>query len=186
KKRGIYDHFSFFVGGATLAAGRPGATDEILKKSEVGFLLCFDLNFEPVSGDTHFLENESTKILVRKLADHYSARINQALEERETSPITHLRKLNNWINNVLIQLYVKRGDAILDLPCGKGGDLIKWDKAKIGYYVGIDIADSRVSSPHVTLHILIVYNFIGSISSLRCLVMMVSFSLSLSCSNDLM
>ncbi|KAL6976203.1 mRNA (guanine-N(7))-methyltransferase, partial [Sarracenia purpurea var. burkii] len=45
------------------------------------------------------------------------------------------------IKSVLIQLYARRGDAVLDLACGKGGDLIKWDKAKIGYYVGIDIAE---------------------------------------------
>ncbi|KAK4359337.1 hypothetical protein RND71_021566 [Anisodus tanguticus] len=95
-------------------------------------------------GDTHFLEDESTKIFARKVADHYSARTNQTLEEREASPIIHLKKLNNWIKSVLIQLYAKRGDAVLDLACGKGGDLIKWDKAKIGYYVGIDIANGSI------------------------------------------
>lgn len=91
-----------------------------------------------------FLEDESTKIFAKKVADHYSARTNQTLEEREASPIIHLKKLNNWIKSVLIQLYAKRGDAVLDLACGKGGDLIKWDKAKIGYYVGIDIADGSI------------------------------------------
>ncbi|PRQ22146.1 putative mRNA (guanine-N(7)-)-methyltransferase [Rosa chinensis] len=50
------------------------------------------------------------------------------------------------IKSVLIQLYARRGDAVLDLACGKGGDLIKWDKAKIGYYVGIDIAEGSVSA----------------------------------------
>uniref|UniRef100_M1B4J4 mRNA (guanine-N(7))-methyltransferase n=1 Tax=Solanum tuberosum TaxID=4113 RepID=M1B4J4_SOLTU len=95
-------------------------------------------------GDAHFLEDESTKIFARKVADHYSARTNQTLEEREASPIIHLKKLNNWIKSVLIQLYAKRGDAVLDLACGKGGDLIKWDKAKVGYYVGIDIADGSI------------------------------------------
>ncbi|TYH92288.1 hypothetical protein ES332_A13G172000v1 [Gossypium tomentosum] len=92
-------------------------------------------------GDSQFLEDESTKIFARKVADHYSARTNQTLEEREASPIIHLKKLNNWIKSVLIQLYARRGDAVLDLACGKGGDLIKWDKAKVGYYVGIDIAE---------------------------------------------
>ncbi|KAG4968034.1 hypothetical protein JHK87_033685 [Glycine soja] len=58
----------------------------------------------------NFLEDEITKIL--KVADHYSARSNQTLKEREASPIIHLKKLNNW--------------------------------AKIGYYVGIDIAEGSV------------------------------------------
>ncbi|MCI41536.1 mRNA cap guanine-N7 methyltransferase 1-like, partial [Trifolium medium] len=41
----------------------------------------------------YFVEDES---FVRKVADHYSARSNQTLEEREASPIIHLKKLNNW------------------------------------------------------------------------------------------
>lgn len=48
-------------------------------------------------GDSQFLEDESTKIFARKVADHYSARSNQTLEEREASPIIHLKKLNNWV-----------------------------------------------------------------------------------------
>lgn len=30
--------------------------------------------------------------------------------------------------------------SILDLACGKGGDLPKWQKQDIGHYVGVDIA----------------------------------------------
>lgn len=48
-------------------------------------------------GDSNFLEDKSTKIFARKVADHYSARTNQTLEEREASPIIHLKKLNNWV-----------------------------------------------------------------------------------------
>ncbi|PKU85942.1 mRNA cap guanine-N7 methyltransferase 1 [Dendrobium catenatum] len=40
--------------------------------------------------------DESTR-KARKVADHYSARSNQTLEEREASPIIHLKKLNNWV-----------------------------------------------------------------------------------------
>lgn len=50
-----------------------------------------------VLGDSQFLEDESTKIFARKVAEHYSARTNQTLEEREASPIIHLKKLNNWV-----------------------------------------------------------------------------------------
>lgn len=38
-----------------------------------------------------------TKELVRQVADHYSARGNQTREQREASPIIHLKKLNNWV-----------------------------------------------------------------------------------------
>ncbi|CAI9088630.1 OLC1v1023018C1 [Oldenlandia corymbosa var. corymbosa] len=95
--------------------------------------------------DAHFPAND----LARKVADHYSSRTNQTLEEREASPIIHLKKLNNWIKSVLIQLYAKQGDVVLDLACGKGGDLIKWDKARVGYYVGIDIADGSIEDCRV-------------------------------------
>ncbi|OAY74983.1 mRNA cap guanine-N7 methyltransferase 1 [Ananas comosus] len=94
-------------------------------------------------GESHGGDDESTKNALR-VAEHYSARSNQTLEEREASPIIHLKKLNNWIKSVLIQLYARRGDSVLDLACGKGGDLIKWDKAKIGYYVGVDIAEGSI------------------------------------------
>ncbi|KAJ4887090.1 mRNA cap guanine-N7 methyltransferase 1 [Raphanus sativus] len=89
-------------------------------------------------------EEESTKKFARKVADHYSRRTNQTLEDREASPIIHLKKLNNWIKSVLIQLYARPDDAVLDLACGKGGDLITLDKARIGYYVGIDIAEGSI------------------------------------------
>ena len=43
----------------------------------------------------------------------------------------------------------ERGDAsskinILDLGCGKGGDLLKWQKDMVSHYVGADIADTSV------------------------------------------
>lgn len=37
----------------------------------------------------------------------------------------------------------------------QGGDLIKWDKAKIGYYVGIDIAEGSVNCQSVKLPFII-------------------------------
>lgn len=51
------------------------------------------------SGDSKFLEDDdNTKNFARKVADHYSRRTNQTLEERESSPIIHLKKLNNWVS----------------------------------------------------------------------------------------
>lgn len=36
----------------------------------------------------------------KKVADHYSNRTNQTREEREASPIIHLKKLNNWVTEL--------------------------------------------------------------------------------------
>ncbi|KAI3913033.1 hypothetical protein MKW92_037746 [Papaver armeniacum] len=73
---------------------------------------------------------EEDKDLARKVADHYSTRSNQTYSQREASPIIHLKKLNNWIKSVLIHLYTRPGDV--------------WDKARVGYYVGIDIAQGSI------------------------------------------
>ncbi|RRT48808.1 hypothetical protein B296_00052809, partial [Ensete ventricosum] len=103
------------------------------------------LRFDSYGSESRAVEDKSFEN-ARRVADHYSARSNQTLEEREASPIIHLKKLNNWIKSVLIHLYARPKDAVLDIACGKGGDLIKWDKAKIGYYVGVDIAEGSVSN----------------------------------------
>lgn len=57
----------------------------------------FSFVMELTTGDSQFLEDETTKNFARKVADHYSRRTNQTLEEREASPIIHLKKLNNWV-----------------------------------------------------------------------------------------
>ncbi|GAA5978699.1 hypothetical protein JCM10908_004451 [Rhodotorula pacifica] len=87
---------------------------------------------------------------VRTVADHYNARPNTDREARVDSPIIGLKRFNNWIKSVLIGRFGRReGDStpqikVLDLGCGKGGDLQKWAKAGTDEYVGIDIATVSV------------------------------------------
>lgn len=60
-----------------------------------------------------------------------------------------LREFHNWIKSVLIYLYcspAKYGKdskvskkSILDIGCGRGGDIMKWYHARVSNYVGIDI-----------------------------------------------
>ncbi|EPY50079.1 P-TEFb-cap methyltransferase Pcm1 [Schizosaccharomyces cryophilus OY26] len=79
---------------------------------------------------------------------HYNARPDMGTRKRQFSPIIQLKRFNNWIKSVLIQKFTPRVDdrplLVLDLGCGKGGDLIKWDKAGIDGYIGVDIAENSV------------------------------------------
>ncbi|BGP13631.1 hypothetical protein JCM10213_007807 [Rhodosporidiobolus nylandii] len=84
---------------------------------------------------------------VRTVADHYNARPNTDRVSRNDSPIIGLKNFNNWIKSVLIAKHGRRENdrdkpriRVLDLGCGKGGDLQKWSRAGTEEYVGIDIA----------------------------------------------
>ncbi len=70
---------------------------------------------------------------------------------REQSVIFGLRKFNNWVKSVLIHRFAcsrpesegldarrrPKPGRVLDIGCGKGGDLKKWDKAYIADYIGV-------------------------------------------------
>lgn len=87
-----------------------------------------------------------------EVADHYNKRREVGIHGREESPIIALRKFNNWIKSVLVGQFARgrdptmdgrtrpRGGRVLDLGCGKGGDLKKWDKVSPSGLVGADIA----------------------------------------------
>jgi mRNA (guanine-N7-)-methyltransferase len=71
-----------------------------------------------------------------------NARPEVGVEHREYSPIIGLKKFNNWIKSVLIGKFSYRppggsGARVLDIGCGKGGDLQKWRQARIQLYVGL-------------------------------------------------
>ncbi|KAK5721437.1 mRNA cap guanine-N7 methyltransferase [Elasticomyces elasticus] len=89
------------------------------------------------------------------VAEHYNAVPERGREWRKTdSQIKGLRSLNNWIKSTLIQKFSRpeggvipeHGLTVLDMACGKGGDLGKWEKAPVvpALYVGCDIADISV------------------------------------------
>lgn len=37
------------------------------------------------------------------------------------------------------------GLSVLDLCCGRGGDMVKWKKANVSHYVGLDFSDSSIT-----------------------------------------
>lgn len=86
------------------------------------------------------------------VAAHYNHLEEKGLSERFNSPIYYLRNFNNWVKSVLIQEYTDkirekdygRSLRILDICCGKGGDLSKWQKARVEHVVFADIAEVSV------------------------------------------
>ncbi|KAI9596221.1 guanine-N(7)-methyltransferase domain-containing protein, partial [Syncephalis fuscata] len=80
------------------------------------------------------------------VADHYNRHQQQSHEQRQQSLIYRLRSFNNWIKSVLIAHTTKQCQTkrVLDMGCGKGGDLLKWTKARIDYLAGVDIASVSV------------------------------------------
>jgi len=101
---------------------------------------------------------------VRVIAEHYNARPEVGVVQRGGSPIIGLKNFNNWVKSVLITRFAHpvlaasprnpfssgpgrgRGGTgkVLDMGCGKGGDITKWAKAKVGELYGVDIASVSV------------------------------------------
>jgi len=88
------------------------------------------------------------------VAQHYNKLEEKGREQRVDSRIFHLRNLNNWIKSRLIgnTLDLIRKEKgwhhpinVLDLGCGKGGDLLKWQRGNIHHVVCADIAETSVN-----------------------------------------
>jgi mRNA (guanine-N7-)-methyltransferase len=74
------------------------------------------------------------------VAAHYNKLQDRHRSLTAGSDILHLRNLNNWVKSVLLAKYIGTGYHVLDLACGKGGDMLKFKAGGCGHYVGIDIA----------------------------------------------
>jgi len=102
---------------------------------------------------------------------HYNAVPERGREWRKTdSKIKGLRVFNNWIKSCIIQRYSPDEDhtpgsreqgrssgknlLVLDIGCGKGGDLNKWQAAPqpIELYVGLDPADVSIEQARGRYH----------------------------------
>jgi mRNA (guanine-N7-)-methyltransferase len=79
-----------------------------------------------------------------EVARHYNNIKALGREERNSSVILRIRGANNFIKAKITEEYVAAGDTVMDLGCGKGGDLRKMERRKIRRYHGYDIADQSI------------------------------------------
>jgi len=98
-------------------------------------------------------EAQKDQSLGSTVAKHYNQIPAGSREGRRDSRIFFLRNFNNWVKSVIINEYldkVKRRKRtsddvnVLDLACGKGGDLLKWDKGKVDHVIMADIAATSI------------------------------------------
>nr|SVE93664.1 EOG090X07I2 [Scapholeberis mucronata] len=87
------------------------------------------------------------------VAQHYNQLSEKGLAERKESRIFHMRNLNNWIKsriigNILDRIRKENGPNcrlnVLDLGCGKGGDLLKWERGNVHHVICADIAATSI------------------------------------------
>ncbi|KIL68637.1 hypothetical protein M378DRAFT_158475 [Amanita muscaria Koide BX008] len=109
---------------------------------------------------------------VNVVVEHYNSRPDVGVVQRLDSPIIGLKNFNNWVKSVLITRFAhsvlaqssgrgarsgpgRAAGKVLDMGCGKGGDMTKWAKARVKEYYGVDIAAMSVEQAHKrwkTLH----------------------------------
>lgn len=57
-----------------------------------------------------------------------------------------LRSFHNYIKAVLIKSVSNKGDILIDVACGKGGDFSKWTAAKLSFVLGIDKSPDNIEN----------------------------------------
>ncbi|XP_020287348.1 mRNA cap guanine-N7 methyltransferase isoform X2 [Pseudomyrmex gracilis] len=113
-----------------------------------------------ISSDVATCENDDTNSVspdVSKasantalVAEHYNTLKEKGISQRNQSRIVYMRNFNNWVKSMLINKYLgkikqsirhKTTLKVLDMCCGKGGDLLKWKKAGISHLICTDVAE---------------------------------------------
>eukprot|EP00929_Paragymnodinium_shiwhaense_P036848 TRINITY_DN19706_c0_g3_i1.p1 TRINITY_DN19706_c0_g3~~TRINITY_DN19706_c0_g3_i1.p1 ORF type:complete len:1530 (+),score=327.46 TRINITY_DN19706_c0_g3_i1:71-4660(+) len=112
------------------------------------------------AADTMRSNNRSTSIPL-DARSHWQQKQQQSLEERGSSPTVHLRNFNSFAKAVLLEQVLSdlraellRDDpnsgmaplSVLDLGCGKGGDLKKFANCGVTEYCGVDVSKPSLES----------------------------------------
>ena len=78
------------------------------------------------------------------IAEKFSSMAKRTLSERKASPLEKVFKFNSFVKANLITNYVAERSTVLDLGCGKGGDLSKFSRKNLNSYTGIDFSEDCI------------------------------------------
>ena len=79
----------------------------------------------------------------RALSRSHRRVYSQSLADLQ-GPAIQLKKFHNDVKRELIKSYAGRARRVLDLACGRGGDLHKWTDAGIKHVVGVDLSPKEI------------------------------------------
>lgn len=74
-----------------------------------------------------------------KFSDHRAAK-----RHRQGGPAYELKRFHNKIKRLLIRRFGFRCQRLLDMCCGRGGDINKWVEAEVRYVRGIDLSPGEI------------------------------------------
>eukprot|EP01026_Neomeris_dumetosa_P078147 TRINITY_DN84410_c0_g1_i1.p1 TRINITY_DN84410_c0_g1~~TRINITY_DN84410_c0_g1_i1.p1 ORF type:complete len:535 (-),score=75.56 TRINITY_DN84410_c0_g1_i1:227-1831(-) len=97
---------------------------------------------------------QTTVEAIERARSHYDAHARkgqqgfvsseQQLQERSQGPAYPLKRYHNQVKRALIRRFAWQADRLLDLGCGRGGDLHKWIAANVNYVKGVDISSHEI------------------------------------------
>jgi hypothetical protein len=70
-----------------------------------------------------------------------------SVSDPATRATAALRDFHNRVKRRVLLAVCSRGDTLLDLACGKAGDLSKWKAARLSLVWGIDLHESNLTDP---------------------------------------
>ncbi|GMH32739.1 hypothetical protein BSKO_00573 [Bryopsis sp. KO-2023] len=75
---------------------------------------------------------------------HAGGDMNENMKRRREGPALPLKNFHNQIKACLIRRFCYGVDKVLDFCCGRGGDLRKWDQAKVKFVRGLDLSPGEI------------------------------------------
>lgn len=82
----------------------------------------------------------------QRIRRHYDTHAKYTLTKRQRAegPAAPLKKYHNAIKRQLIYTFARNTPSLLDVACGRGGDLSKWECAGVRRVLGIDLSEGEI------------------------------------------
>jgi ribA/ribD-fused uncharacterized protein len=93
-------------------------------------------------------EEMITKFMTTTVDDTYEDDMYYRDDLKRCSRVfSDVYEFHNRVKEQLYKQYVKKGDTLLELAVGRGGDLLKWKRTQPSKVVGLDISLANIVSP---------------------------------------